>query len=108
MIKIIDKFKISIFTLEQMLEDIKTKSSVEIKQKGVEEKFIKVYNSMQKYVHTPEQRKKAEEILKKYNQIQVNKDDAEYPKGWIDKGPLDISGLFYMMKNPLKINYRTD
>lgn len=104
MIKIIDKFELSMFTLEQILEDIKNKSTVEIKQKGIEENFIKIYSSMQKYVHTPEQRKKAEEIQKKYNKIQVYKDDVDFPKGWIYKKPLRLDGLFEIMGKP--INYK--
>ena len=103
MIKIIDKFKLSMFTLEQILEDIKIKSSVGIKQKGIEENFIKIYNSMQKYVHTPEQRKKAKQILKKYNQIQVYKDDVDFPKGLVDKEPLYLGGFFNNLGKPIKI-----
>lgn|GEM_PF-5406021 len=106
MIKIIDKFEISIFTLEEMLEEIKSKSCVEIKQNDVEESFIKIYNSMKKYIHTPQQRKKAEEILEKYNQIQIMKDDREYPKGQIYKKPLYLDSLLMIIKKPLKINYR--
>jgi len=105
-IKIIDKFEISIFTLEEMLEEIKSKSCVEIKQNDVEESFIKIYNSMKKYIHTPQQRKKAEEILEKYNQIQIMKDDREYPKGQIYKKPLYLDSLLMIIKKPLKINYR--
>jgi len=105
-VKIIDKFEISIFTLEQMLEEIKSKSSVEIKQNGIEEKFIKIYNSMQKYVHTPEQRKKSEKLLKEYNKIQVYKDDVEYPKRLVYKSPLSLNALFENMGKPLKIKYQ--
>lgn len=106
MIKIVDKFQSSIFNLEQMLKKIEEKKSVEIEKGGPEEKFIKVYNSMQKDVHTPEQRKKAEELLKKYNQIQIMKDDRGYPKGEIYKKPLRLDGLFGIMGEPIKINYR--
>ncbi|MBU3942189.1 MAG: hypothetical protein KKF74_04730 [Nanoarchaeota archaeon] len=105
MIKIIDKFKLIVFTLEQMFEDIKNKPSVEIKQESIEENFLKIYDSMQKYVQTPEQRKKANQILKKYNQMQINKDDAEYPKGLVYKEPLCLNGLFENMGKPIKINY---
>jgi len=105
-IKITDKFELSMFTLEQILEDIKIKSSVEIEQKGIEENFIKIYSSMQKYVHTSEQRKKAGEILKKYNKIQVYKDDVDFPKGCIYKKPLQLDGLFKIMGKPIKINYK--
>ena len=106
MVKIIDKFEKSILTLEQALKDIEEKKSVEIEQKGVEENFIKIYKLMQKYVHTPEQRKKAEEIQKKYNKIQIIKDNREYPKGQIYKKPLRLDGLFEIMGKSLKINYR--
>ena len=106
MIKIVDEFKLAIFTLEQMLKDIKSKYSVGIKQKGIEEKFIKIYKLMQKYVHTPEQRKKAEEIQKKYNQIQIYKDDIDYPKGIVHKAPLYLSGFFKNLRKPIKINYK--
>ena len=106
MIKIVDEFKLSIFTLEQILKDIKSESSiVEIKQEGIEENFMKIYNYMQKYVHTPEQRKKAEKLLKKYNEIQVYKDDVEYPKGWVYKDLLCLNGLFKSMGKHIKINY---
>ena len=106
MIKIVDEFKLSMFTLEQMLEDIKNKSAVEIKQKGVEENFIKIYNSTQKYVHTPEQRKKAKEIQKKYNEIQVKRDNINYPKGVVHKEPLYLGGFLNNLGKPIKINYK--
>ena len=114
MVKIIDKFEKSILTLEQALKDIEEKKSVEIEQKGVEENFIniyrKTYNFMQKYIHAPQQRKEAEEILKKiqkkYNKIQIIKDDKKYPKRQIYKKPLRLDCLFEIMGKSLKINYK--
>jgi len=105
-IKIADEFKLSIFTLEQILEDMKNKPSIETKQDNSEKNFIKIYNSMQKYVHTPEQRKKAKQILKKYNQILVYKDDVDFPKGYVHKAPLHLTGFFKNLGKPIKINYK--
>lgn len=103
MIKIIDEFKLSMFTLEQILEDMKNKPSIETKQDDSEKNFIEIYYSMQKYVHTPEQRKKAKQILKKYNKIQVYKDDVDFPKGLVDKEPLYLGGFFNNLGKPIKI-----
>jgi len=104
-VKIIDKLKLSMFTLEQMLEDIKSKSSIEIKQKGIENNFIKIYKSMQKYVRTSEQRKKAEQLLKKYIKIQVYKDGIDFPKRYVYKDPLYLNDFFNNLGKHIKINY---
>jgi len=103
-VKIVDEFKLSIFTLEQILKDMKNKPSIETKQDDSEKNFIKIYYSMQKYIHTPEQRKKSKQILKKYNKIQVYKDDVDFPKGYVHKAPIHLTGFFNNLGKQIKVN----